>query len=266
MAACEVINKTVLAIGAHPDDIEFLFAGTLLLLKAEGWQVHVCNLANGSAGSKTMPKDKIVSTRRNESRNAAAVMGAIHHDAFFDDLGILYTQEALAEVSALVRAVRPTIILTHPPRDYMEDHETTCRLAVTAAMAMGIPNFRSEPECPSHDGPVAIYHSPPLGCVGPLGERIEPSFFVDISTVVDGKLSAILCHESQMSWLGATQEMPDLGSVVLAEARLVGSLSGAFSLAEGWTPHHYRGFCPPGFCPLEDVLAGRISLRRFPHA
>ncbi len=138
------MNKTVLAIGAHPDDIEFLFAGTLLLLKARGWQIHVCNLANGSAGSKTLTKEDII----------------------------------------------------------------------------------------------AIYHSPPLGCVGPLGEPVMPSFFVDISTVVEEKLKTILCHESQMSWLGATQEITDLGEVVLTEAKLVGSLSGAFPLAEAWTPHH----------------------------
>ena len=60
-------KKTVLDVGAYPDDIEFLYSGTLLLLKKQGWDIHLWNLANGSAGSKMLPADAIAAKRWEEA-------------------------------------------------------------------------------------------------------------------------------------------------------------------------------------------------------
>ena len=112
-------QKTVLAVGAHPDDIEFLYSGTLLLLQKQGWSIHMWNLANGSAGSKTLSAEAIVAKRWEEARASARISGATMHPPLFQDLGIFYDAPSLARVSSVVRAIDPSIILTHPPSDYM---------------------------------------------------------------------------------------------------------------------------------------------------
>jgi LmbE family N-acetylglucosaminyl deacetylase len=249
-----MIKKTVLAVGAHPDDIEFLYSGTLLLLKQKGWDIHMWNLANGSAGSKTLGPEAIAAKRWEEALASARIVGATMHPPLFQDLGIFYDAPSLARVSSIVREIDPSIILTHPPSDYMEDHENTCRLLVTAAIAKGIPNFAVEPACQAKDGPVAVYHAPPLGCRTGLNEPVIPTLFVNIESVVQDKVRMLLAHESQMDWLRQTQTMTSLEEVVLAESRAVGTLSGAFPCAEAFTPHDHRGYCPEDFKPLEEAL------------
>jgi len=247
-------QKTVLAVGAHPDDIEFLYSGTLLLLKKQGWAIHMWNLSNGNAGSKTLSAEAIAAKRWEEARSSARIPGATMHPPLFQDLGIFYDAPSLARVSSVVRAIDPSIILTHPPSDYMEDHENTCRLVVTAAIAKGIPNYPVDPPCEAKDGPVALYHAPPLGCRTGLNEPVVPTLFVDIGSVVEEKVRMLLAHESQMEWLRQTQTMTSLEDVVLAESRNVGKLSGVFQCAEAFTPHDHRGYCPENFKPLEEAL------------
>src|SRR4030095_7738639 len=129
---------TALAIVAHPDDIEFLMAGTMLLLCRAGWEIHCFNLASGNCGSATLGAAKLRRIRRAEARSAAEVMGAHWHPPITNDLEIFYEDRLLRRVAAVVRQVAPEIILTHSPADYMEDHMNACRLAVTGAFARGM--------------------------------------------------------------------------------------------------------------------------------
>ncbi len=85
------MSKTVFAIAAHPDDIEFMMAGTLCLLGRCGYAPHVLNLANGSGGSQSLPPADIALLRGEEARAAAAVLGATWHEPLVDDLQIYYT-------------------------------------------------------------------------------------------------------------------------------------------------------------------------------
>ena len=66
----------VLAVFAHPDDIEFVAAGTLLRLRAAGWQIHYLNLSGGDCGSMTTSADEMRAIRAQEGRAAAAMLGA----------------------------------------------------------------------------------------------------------------------------------------------------------------------------------------------
>ena len=124
----------VLAAAAHPDDIEFMMAGTLLLLKDAGAEIHMWNLANGHCGTARDAREEIIRRRAGEAEASARLAGAVSHPPLFDDLGIFYDRPSLARVSAVVREIRPTIVLTQSPQDYMEDHQNTCRLLVTAAV------------------------------------------------------------------------------------------------------------------------------------
>ena len=133
------------AIFAHPDDIEFVAAGTLLQLKQRGWETHYLNLSTGNCGSVEFSAAKTRRVRLQEAKSAAKILGAHFHQPLVDDLEVLYDVKLLRRIAALVRAAQPSIVLTHSPQDYMEDHTNTARLAVTASFAHGVPNFVSAP-------------------------------------------------------------------------------------------------------------------------
>src|ERR1041385_6459721 len=109
--------KTAIAITAHPDDIEFMMAGTLLLLKKAGYEIHYWNLASGNVGSTQHDAETISKIRLNEAKKSARILGAHFHPPFNDDLEIFYDIKPLRKVAAIIREVKPAIILTHSPAD-----------------------------------------------------------------------------------------------------------------------------------------------------
>ncbi len=252
-------QPAALAIFAHPDDIEFRAAGTLLLLARRGWAIHCCNLSRGDLGSSTMSAVRTAATRRREAQASAKLMGATWHPPIGHDVRLFYTERAIRQVCALVRQVRPTILLTHPPQDYMEDHTTTCRLAVTGAFARGIPNFRSLPARAPSLEPLAIYHSMPHGLCDPLRREWKPEAWVNTAAVQRERLAALACHRSQHEWLDASQGMNSYVASAAEEARELGRRSKKFTHAEGWTRHLHLGFGAEADDPLRAAL-GRDCL------
>src|SRR5512147_1682687 len=108
-------------------------AGTLILLRRAGYEIHYMNIANGSCGTTEYSKEEIIAIRRAEAQAAAASIGALFHESLVDDLAIFYEPGLLARVAAVMRAVAPEILLLQSPQDYMEDHQNAARLGVTAA-------------------------------------------------------------------------------------------------------------------------------------
>ncbi len=136
---------SVIAIAAHPDDIEFVMAGTLLLLGEAGWDLHYLNLSSGNLGSTTMTPAQTARVRRAEAQAAAKVLGATWHAPICSDLEIFYDARTLRRLGAIIRQVEPDVILTHAPQDYMEDHMNTSRLAVSAAFVRAMPGTGPRP-------------------------------------------------------------------------------------------------------------------------
>ena len=198
-------SPVAIAIAAHPDDIEFYMAGTLLLLGRAGYELHYFTLANGNCGSTEHSAAETRRLRERESRSAAQVLGAKFHRSLTNDLEILYDTTLLRRVAAVIREVRPTVVLTHSPQDYMEDHVNTCRLAVTAAFARGMPNFQTAPRRAAIRGEVAIYHAMPHGLRDPLRRRVVPGAFVNTASMLSLKREALAQHRSQQNWLDASQ-------------------------------------------------------------
>ncbi len=248
------LTQTALAIAAHPDDIEFGMAGTLLLLRQRGWKIHYFNLSTGNCGSMEMSAAKTRSVRRKEAQAAARVLGARWYSPIADDLEILYTVSALRRVAAVVRAVKPSVVLTHSPQDYMEDHMNTCRLAVTAAFAHGMPNFRSAPQRAPFGQDVTVYHAMPHGLRDGLRRTIAPGAFVNTTTVHKVKLAALACHQSQQGWLDASQGMNSYLAAMEEMSRALGRMSGKFTHAEGWRRHLHLGLSAKENDPLRDAL------------
>ncbi len=253
---------TALAIAAHPDDIEFLMAGTLLLLRQAGWDTHYLNLATGNCGSLVHSAAATRRLRRAEARAAARVLDARWHPPLVDDAEIFYADRLLRQVAAVVREVRPAVLLTHSPEDYMEDHMNTARLAVTAAFVRGMPNYRTRPPRPAMAGDCTVYHALPHGLRDGLGRRIAAGLYVDTTAVQDRKREALACHRSQKDWLDATQGMDSYLEAMDAMAREVGRRSGRFRFAEGWRRHSHLGFCAPEADPLREVLGARCRVNR----
>ena len=248
---------TALAIAAHPDDIEFIMAGTLLRLKEALWDIHYFNLSTGNMGSTVMSAVETARVRRREAQAAAKALGAKWHAPICDDLQIFYTDENIRRVCAVVREARPSVVLTHALSDYMEDHMTTARLAVTATFARGIPNYRSKPQRRPSLEAVTIYHAMPHGQRTPMREPVRPELYVDTTRVHSTKRAALACHASQKEWLDATQGQDNYLNTMDAFSRTLGRQAGKFQHAEGWTRHLHYGFGAEEDDPLRETL-GRL--------
>ena len=253
-------ERAAIAIAAHPDDIEFMMAGTLRLLREAGWRTHYLNLSSGSCGSLVHSPAALRRIRAREARRAAAKLGAVYHPSHVDDLEILYALPLLRRVAAVIRDVKPAIVLTHSPQDYMEDHTETCRIAVTAAFSRGLPNFVTSPRRPAWSGETAIYHAMPHGLCDPLGRKVEAGAYVDTTSVQETKLAALACHESQHGWLQSSQGMNSYLREMERMSLEMGRRSRRFRHAEGWRRHAHMGFGAAGADPLREALGRRYRV------
>lgn len=244
----------VIAIAAHPDDIEFMMAGTLLRLQDAGWRTHYLCIASGNCGSVTLSGARTRTVRRRESHAAARVLGAQFHRNLTDDMELVYDVRLLRRLAGIIRDVKPTVVLTHSPQDYMEDHTQTCRLAVSAAFTHGMPNFKTIPSRPAAQYDISVYHAMPHGLRDGLRKRIVPGAFVDTTTVHDVKQRALASHRSQQGWLATSQGMNSYLRAMDDMSREVGRLSRHFTHAEGWRRHLHIGLSAAESDPLRDAL------------
>jgi LmbE family N-acetylglucosaminyl deacetylase len=249
-------RPVVLAAAAHPDDIEFMMAGTLLLLRDAGAEIHMWNLANGHCGTARHSRAEIIRIRAAEAARSEGLAGGVSHPPLFDDLAVFYDARSLARVAAAVREIRPAMVLTHSPQDYMEDHQNVCRLLVTAAFSRGMSNFETEPPRAAWDAPVAVYHALPHWLRDGLGQLATPNAYVDTAAVLARKRAMLACHASQKEWLDASQGMDAYLHEMERISAEVGRMSGRFTHAEGWRLHSALGFGPAAFNPMKDLLKG----------
>ncbi|MEM7474041.1 MAG: PIG-L family deacetylase [Planctomycetota bacterium] len=249
------MKKSVLAIAAHPDDIEFCMAGTLMRLIDRGWEAHYFNVANGCCGSTTLSRQECANVRLEEAQKAASLLEATFYPPIRNDLEIFYDLGTVQQVAAVLRQATPQIVLTHATVDYMEDHQNTARLAVTAAFSHGMANFETNPEQPIFEHDLAIYHAQPHGNRTPLKKLSTPEIAVDVSDLLDKKKELLACHASQDNWLDASQGMSSyLGSMQKLNAE-VGAMSKLYAFAEGWTQHLHLGFAKNAdYNPLLEAI------------
>jgi N-acetylglucosamine malate deacetylase 1 len=247
----------VLAGAAHPDDIEFMMAGTLLQLRDAGAEIHIFVIANGSCGTVEYSKEEIIRLRRAEAEESARLAGAVFHPPIMDDLAVMFEPALLAKVASVVRKARPSILLVSSPDDYMEDHQNACRLLVTAAFARGMTNYATDPPEAPCIGPLAVYHAMPHGLRDCLRKRVRPGQFVDIGPVLARKRAMLACHRTQKEWLDRSQGIDAYLALMESFSREVGEMSGRFEYAEGWRRRLHWGYGPEEYDPLADLLGQR---------
>ncbi len=193
----------VLAIHAHPDDVEFQCAGTLALLAHRGCQVTIATMTPGDCGSAVHGPEEISAIRRAEAKAAADLIGADYLCLEFRDLAIFNDDESRRRVVETVRRARPHMVLTAPPVDYLCDHEMTSLLVRDALFAAPAPNYKTR----QWDPAPALDRIPHLYFVDALeghdrdGIPVPIDFHVDVTSVFDLKKKMLACHASQRDWL-----------------------------------------------------------------
>jgi N-acetylglucosamine malate deacetylase 1 len=250
----------VLAVMAHPDDIEMTCAGTLVLLRRAGWDVHMATMTAGDLGTATLSRSAISRIRKREAAASAKLVGARYTCLAFADLTIVYNETTKRRVSALLRIVRPDLVIVPSPQDYMADHEETPRIVREAAFASTIPNWKAslagKTPRPCEKVPALLY-ADPIDNVDHFGRRVPAQFVVDITGSVDVKEEMLAKHDSQRSWLrhqhGEDEYLLWMRRVGADRARDFGRAGVKY--AEGFRQHLGHGF------PREDCLTASLGKR-----
>lgn len=218
----------VLAVGAHPDDLEILCGGTLARFVQEGHEVVMCNATLGNRGSFVHTSEEIAEIRLREARRAAEIAGADHVTLGFTDGEVDATDEGQrAAVVDLVREVRPDLILTHSVGDYMSDHNETSRLVFDCSFHATLPLLETG--------------TPHFGTVTPMyfmdtvmGLGFHPTEYVDVTSTIETKVAMLEAHESQLTWL-RDHDGIDVVEQMRAATRFRG-LQCRVQYAEGFVP------------------------------
>lgn len=192
------MDKIALGIFAHPDDAEIMCAGTLSLLRKHGWSVYIATMAPGDKGSAEYTREELSKIRKGEAAKSAQLIGATYYCLDFEDVYILYNRELINKTTELIRKIRPSLIFTSSPADYMVDHEMTSLIVQTACFSCGIKNLEIS-ENPFEPVPY-LYYCDAMDGKDKLGNKIQPSVYVDITSEILIKKEMLKCHESQRSW------------------------------------------------------------------
>jgi N-acetylglucosamine malate deacetylase 1 len=197
------LKKRILAIHAHPDDVEFQCAGTLLLLKERGCQITIATMTPGDCGSAEMNAEKIAEVRRAEAKRSADILGADYHCLEFRDLQIVHDNPSRKRITEFLRRIRPDLVFTAPPVDYMADHEVTSKLVRDASFNASVPNYATDVDSPAP--PLAhiphLYYMDAVLGVDNFGDPLPIGGLIDVSSVFEKKRAMLACHESQRNWL-----------------------------------------------------------------
>jgi len=185
----------VMALGPHPDDVEFLCAGTLAKYKARGHDIAITVMTRGDVGSPTLTRDQIAAVREKEARASAAILGAEFFWLGCDDEFLYDTPDLRRQVIDVLRQFAPDIVLCpDKDKDYHPDH---CRTGQIVWDTHVMPPVRliltASPACERiHD----IWYYDTLAAIG-----FEPEIYVDITDTWETKVRMLNCHESQNTWM-----------------------------------------------------------------
>lgn len=245
------INKTVLSLGAHPDDAEFFCAGTLALLHQKGWQVHIATMTPGDCGTVQYSREEISRIRRAEATKAAGILDGTYHCLECDDIFILYDRPTLLKAIELMRKVKPAIVFTTSPSDYMVDHEMASKLTQTACFACGVVNVETPGAEPFEPIP-HLYYMDPAEQKDKYGMKIKAGMIIDITDVAATKEKMLCCHESQRHWLMTHHGMDEYVNMMKDSDRKRGrEINSAF--AEGFRQHLGHAY------PQDNILKTELG-------
>jgi N-acetylglucosamine malate deacetylase 1 len=219
---------TVMAIGAHPDDIEIACAGTLARCAQRGDRIVIATLCGGEMASSDLPVEKLVEVRRTEAEESAKRIGAECVQLGMSDGCVEINQKCKDLVTDAIRRFAPDVVITHFHNDYGGDHNNTFTLVLDATLYATIPHVRTK-----HP---PIKRVPYLFMMEPLaGYGFQPEVYVDITDAMSSKTGMLECHCSQFEWMKRYGGM-DFRKYIDVVARFRGYQCGV-EFAEGFIPH-----------------------------
>lgn len=216
----------ILAVGAHPDDIEIACSGTLAKCVKRGDKVIVCHASSGNLGHVVIPPDELKVIRANEAKKAGSLAGIEVIHGGFDDLDIFEcNKKSNDKMVDIIRYAKPDLIITHTPNDYMPDHTAISKIVFDASFTATLPNYKTNVD--GYANLVPIYYMDSLA-----GVNFVPTEYVDITNEIDLKIKMLECHESQLVWMREHDGI-DFADMVRTCSRYRGYQCGA-DYAEGF--------------------------------
>ncbi|MFA6560398.1 MAG: PIG-L family deacetylase [Verrucomicrobiia bacterium] len=237
----------VLAFGCHPDDVEILCAGTLTLLAKRGCEIHIAVMAGGDVGSPTLPRFVIREQRLKEAQASADILGAQFHFAGGEDLEVEYSDAYRRRAVRVMREVNPTIVFTHPPMDYLIDHEETSRLVRNAAFIGPVPNYDCGAAVPPTSKMPYLYYANAVGRRDIFGRRLPLTCAVNVTATMKIKTRMLACHASQREWLRIVLKEDNYLEMMKRSSKAEGRAAG-FPFAESFIQHLGEGH------PQDNIL------------
>lgn len=182
------MNVDILAIGAHPDDVELSCAGTLAKEIAHGKQVAILDLTQGELGTRGTAE-----IRAKEAKDAANILGIIARynlnfaDGFFEN-----NKAHQLQLAAYIRLLKPDMVLCNAVEDRHPDHGRAAALVLESCFLSGLQQVKTTYKGQSQDAwrPKQVYHYIQWN-------DVQPDFVVDISAYIDTKLEAVSAYASQ---------------------------------------------------------------------
>lgn len=219
----------ILALLAHPDDVECSCAGTLLKYKEAGHKIYIALTTSGNTGSNEIAsREEIQNIREAEQLEAAKYLDAEVMFLRFEDEGLFDTPVTREAVLTAIRWADPDVILTHHPRDYSTDHNVTSKLVTEVLLSVGgklhpagLPPIQKQPQVFFCGGTTAL---------------------VDISKYIDTKLEMLRLHRSQAGWMNTFYPEDDFVDHIKSTDRMKG-MWGSYQYAEGFDAHQVLGYC-----------------------
>lgn len=195
----------ILAIGAHPDDIEFGCGGTLIKYARQGHEVFLLVMTDGSGGGD-------VTTRRQEQAESARILRVTKMFwGEYPDTAIPLDRPLIQRVEGIIQEVQPDFILVHYLDDTHQDHRHLATATVTATR----------------------YARNVLFYEGPTSQNFAPSVFVDLDSVLEDKIATLKAHGSQVSKTNI--EGLSIVDIARSSAHFRG-IQGRVKNAEGFVP------------------------------
>lgn len=220
----------ILAIGAHPDDIELGCGATVAKEISLGKKIGLLDLTRGELGTRGSAEIRDV-----EAKNAAKILGVeVRENLGFADGFFTNDKEHQIEIIKILRKYRPDIVLCNAVEDRHIDHPKGSKLVSDACFLSGLRRIETELEGELQEAwrPKFVYHYIQW-------KNLEPDFVVDVSDFIDKKIEAVKAYESQFYKKGSNEPESPISSKnfinsVLYRAQDLGRLIGV-KAAEGFT-------------------------------
>jgi LmbE family N-acetylglucosaminyl deacetylase len=213
--------QSVVAVEPHPDDVEILCCGTLLKLREKGTRITIVCLTNGDKGSGHDPEalhEEVAAMRFREASQVANEIGAEFINLGAEDEYLFDTAEMRNSLASVFRRSMADVVLAPSPNDYQSDHTIASEIAFQAAHLAALPQLRIK-EAALLRAPAMYYYDTVLGL------DFQPSFYIDITDVIDRKKALARLHASQMASM-TSQSGWDLVEGIEVLGRMRGVQSG----------------------------------------